>query len=46
MKSVCSFNFGENPYTSEYKKVRQTIKERKKKIAIIKIFNSELSSTF
>jgi uncharacterized protein YecE (DUF72 family) len=33
-------------YKSEYKKVRQTIKERKKKIAIITIFNSKLSNTF
>jgi hypothetical protein len=33
------FNLGENPYI-ELKKVKHTIKERKKKIALIAIFNN------
>ena len=39
------FNLGENPYTSEDKKIRYTIKERKR-IAAITVFNNELPNTF
>jgi hypothetical protein len=44
--SGSAFNLGEKPYTAEYKKVRHTIKERKKKIAAIAVFNSKLPNTF